>query len=133
MNRICKITKIVICLLALSLCSSIAILYSQNNVALENVAGIFENTFGDEVELILTGRSKMYISGMVISDSGNIGELDFVIGYHDTNLLVYEDFDSDYQLSVKIIDANTIEITEQNAMSMHGMGASFDGVWKKVK
>ncbi len=88
-------------------------MYAQNNVALSNVAGIFQNSNGDKVELILTGRSQMYISGMIVSGSGNIGELDFVIGYHDINLLVYKDFDSDYELNVKIINANTIEIDEK--------------------
>ncbi len=111
---------------------SISLLYAQSNVALERVAGIFQNSNGDKVELILTGRSMMYITGMVISGSENIGEIDFVIGYHDTNLLVYEDTDSDYVLSVRVVNADTIEIREKNAGSMHGMGVSFDGTWKKA-
>ncbi len=101
---------------------------SAVDVELEDIAGTFETDSGD-IELILKGPSQMYISGFMMSDMGNIGELDnLVIGYQsDVDALVYEDHD--YKLTVKIIDANTIEIEEENAT--HGSGVSFSGVWSR--
>ncbi len=124
--------KIIFGLMILSICS-INLLYAQRNVPITSLAGVFENNNGNKIELMPINHGQMYIVGMVITSSGNIGEIDFVVGYHDTNLFVYEDTDSNYVFSIKVIDENTIEVIEENVGSMHGMGVSFDGTWKKVR
>ncbi len=106
---------------------------TKDDISLEKLAGTFENEYGTEVELILKGRAQMYINGMVVTSTGNIGKLDdFVIGYNNGEL-IYKNNESDYKLAVKILNKNTIEIEETNPQIMHGMGAGFDGIYKKLK
>lgn len=92
--------------------------------------GTFKDEYETEVELILKSPSQMYINGMVVAGSSySIGVLDnFVLGYNN-GVLVYTD--DDYKLLVTILDENTIQIEETNPI--HGVGAGFNGTYKKVK
>ncbi len=100
-------------------------------VPLESVVGIFQNANNDQVQLILQTPEQMYIDGTIVAN-GNSGELDnFLIIYQDDNTLVYDDSNTDYVLTVNLLDENNIEIIEENPDSIHDSGITFDGVWTR--
>ncbi len=101
-------------------------------IPIENAVGVFQNSYSDEVELTLKEPEQMYITGTLVAENGNMGELsDFVIVYQGENILSYNDKATDYQLVVTLLDDDTIEITEYNPASIHGNDVTFNGVWTK--
>ncbi len=101
-------------------------------IPLGNVVGVFQNDYNDEVELVLKEPEQMYITGTIITENGGMGELsDFIVVYQDDNMLVYNDYDNDYQLTINLLDDDTISIIENNPANIHGNDITFDGVWRK--
>ncbi len=106
---------------------------------LSKFAGNFENASNKyldaHVELILTAMDRITIKGFAIAGALHIGEMEDIdiYGYDDYETISYQDNEDGYQLIIKIIDKNTIDITEKNFDKRYGHGVSFNDIYKKIE
>lgn len=120
-------------LLVISL-SSLAYPKKSKSVNIENIAGVFKSEYGTEIELILWSPSELFVNGFIITSGGNTGELSFVLYYYkDSNEIVYHNPSIDYKIVFKVIDKNTLSVTETNSFMTHGMNVDFSGTYKRIK